>query len=96
MAWPMKETIVTTKGAKCSVCGRRLTSASSIAAGVGPKCGGSGGKGKRHPLPRLRKLPVATSASGSQAAPMDRPMPIAEALAAVRSVAEKSPTWEAA
>jgi hypothetical protein len=86
---------VTTKGAQCSVCGRRLTSAASVAAGVGPKCGGGGGKGKRHAGPRLRKLGGRVSASGGSAAPMDRPMPIAEALATVRQVAEKSPTWEA-
>jgi hypothetical protein len=85
---------VTTNGATCSVCGRRLTSAASVAAGVGPKCGG--GRGKRHATPRLRKLGGRVSASGSQAVPMDRPMPIGEALAAVRQVAEKSPTWEAA
>lgn len=80
-----------TKGAMCSVCGRRLTSAASIAAGVGPTCGKSGGRGKRHPIPRLRKLGTV---GGGQVAPMDRPMPIGEALAAVRHVAEKSPTWE--
>jgi len=33
--------------AKCAVCGRTLTSARSIAAGVGPDCGRSG-KGRRH------------------------------------------------
>jgi hypothetical protein len=46
-----------TNGVKCAVCGRRLTSAASIAAGVGPKCGRTGGKTRKHKLPRLRKLP---------------------------------------
>lgn len=44
------------KVARCSVCGRVLKSAASIAAGVGPKCGQKTGQGKRHKLPRLRKL----------------------------------------
>lgn len=75
------------KAAQCAVCGRKLTSEASIAAGVGPVCGQTGGKGKKHRLPRLRKLPIANPAGGS--------FTTAEALAAVRQVAEKSPTWEA-
>lgn len=75
----------------CTVCGRKLTSKRSIAAGVGPKCGRSGGRGKRHAIPRLSKLGTA---GGGLAAPVARPMPITEALAAVRQIAKKSPTWE--
>jgi hypothetical protein len=77
---------------QCSVCGRRLTSAASVAAGVGPKCGGGRGRGRRHAIPRLRKLGGRVSASGNVSP--DKPMPITEALAAVRQVAEKGPTWE--
>lgn len=85
-------------GAQCSVCGRRLTSAASIAAGVGPVCAQTGGKKRKHRLPRLRKLSMVSGAASSWdsgvVAPVDRPMPIQEVLTAVRRIAEKSPNWE--
>lgn len=82
---------------KCAVCGRKLTSAASVAAGVGPTCGKSGGKGKRHGLPRLRKLPNTAGATGPVhvGGKLVSTIPIAEALATLRQIAEKSPTWEA-
>ncbi|MBK9272935.1 MAG: hypothetical protein IPM49_00135 [Flavobacteriales bacterium] len=39
-----------TSFAQCAVCGRRLTSPASIAAGVGPVCGKSPGRGHKHAL----------------------------------------------